>query len=157
MTKSIVLLLIVVTLFSCNSNVIYDEYIAIEKENWKKENVATFEVEVKDTINPHNLFINIRNKGEYPYSNLYLFVTINGPDGNYTKDTVNCILADDRGKWKGKGAGNLWDYQQPYLGNVKFAHKGKYTVSYEQAMRAEDGLKGISDIGLKIVRLNNGE
>jgi len=153
MTKLIASLFIVAVLLSCNSNVVYDEYINIEKENWKKENIATFEFDAVDTLTAHNFYINVRNKGEYPYNNLYLFVTINSPEGNFSRDTVNCILADDRGKWKGKGWGDLWDYQQPYLGNVKFAKKGKYIVSYEQAMRVEDGLKGISDIGLKIVKV----
>ncbi len=138
---------------SCSDNTVYDEYIAIDNANWKKENVATFEFEAKDTLTPHNIYINIRNKGDYAYSNLYLFVTINGPSGDFSKDTVNCVIADNRGKWKGKGIGDLWDYQQPYLGNVKFAKKGIYTVYLEQAMRVEDGLNGISDIGLKIEKI----
>ncbi|HLU85381.1 MAG TPA: hypothetical protein VKZ45_07895, partial [Vicingaceae bacterium] len=61
--------------------------------------------------------------------------------------------ADNRGKWKGNGIGDLWDYQQPYLGSVKFAQSGTYTVYMEQAMRVENSLYGIADIGLKIEKV----
>jgi gliding motility-associated lipoprotein GldH len=69
-------------------------------------------------------------------------------------DTVNCKLADNSGKWLGKGIGDLWDLQIPYIGGFKFAQKGKYTVSLEQAMRVENGLEGITDVGLRVEKAN---
>ncbi len=142
------------SLLSCDSNKVFEEYIEVENANWKKENVASFEIEIKDTITAHNLYINIRNTGNYAYSNLYLFVTMEGPNGSLLKDTVNCILADSRGKWLGKGIGDLWDLKIPYVGGFKFAQKGKYLVSLEQAMRVDDGLNGITDVGLRIEKTN---
>lgn len=136
--------------FSCDSNKVFEEYIEVKNTLWKKENRADFVFNVVDTTNPHNIYINVRNTGKYPYSNLYLFVTIKGPNGNFTVDTVNCQLTDKRGKWLGSGIGDLWDLKIPYIGNFKFAQQGKYIISYEQAMRVENGLEGISDIGLRI-------
>jgi len=137
---------------SCDTNKVFEEYIAVDNNIWKKEDRADFVFEVVDTTSPHNIYINIRNTGDYSFSNLYLFLTIKGPNGNYTIDTVNCQLADNRGKWLGSGVGDLWDLKIPYIGNFKFAQQGKYIVSYEQAMRVKNGLKGISDIGLRIER-----
>jgi len=77
-----------------------------------------------------------------------------GPDGGLLKDTVNCILADNRGKWKGTGVGDLWDLKIPYIGGFKFAQTGSYTVSFEQAMRVENGLNGITDVGLRVEKTN---
>ena len=146
---------VLISLFSCDPQKDYEKYQEIEGANWKKENIINFEFVAEDTILPHNLYINIRNTGNYPYSNIYLFVTMEGPNGNLLKDTVNCILADNRGKWLGKGVGDLWDLKMPYFGGFKFAHKGKYTISFEQAMRVEDGLKGITDVGLRIEKIKN--
>ncbi len=137
-------------LYSCDSNKVYEEYIEVEGALWKKENIANFKFLAEDTIAPHNLYINVRNTGDYAYSNLYLFVTLQGPDGNLLKDTVNCKLADKSGKWYGKGIGDLWDLQMPYIGGFKFAQKGEYTFSLEQAMRVENGLDGITDVGLRV-------
>jgi len=44
----------------------------------------------------------------------------------------------------------LWDLRIPYIGGFKFAQKGKYIISYEQAMRVENGLKGITDVGVRV-------
>jgi gliding motility-associated lipoprotein GldH len=137
-------------IFSCDSNKVYEEYIEIDKGIWEKENIISFEFDANDTTTLHNTYINIRNTGNYPYSNVYLFVKMEGPNGNLLKDTVNCILADNRGKWLGSGIGDLWDLKIPYFGGFKFAQKGKYIISYEQAMRVEDGLKGITDVGIRI-------
>jgi gliding motility-associated lipoprotein GldH len=154
-SKSMFLLLVSLFLFSCDSNKMYEQYIEVENGVWKKENLAKFTVEVVDTINAHNLYINVRNKGNYQFSNLYLFVTIQGPDGGSSTDTVNCVLADKRGKWLGKGIGDLWDLRLPYIGGFKFAQSGKYIFTYEQAMRVENGVEGITDLGLRIERKDN--
>lgn len=148
----ITIVLIALLLLSCDSNKVFDQYIEVENSTWKKENVAKFTVNITDTTNAHNLYINIRNKGSYAFSNLYLFVKIEGPDGNFSLDTVNCTLADKGGKWLGKGIGDLWDVKVPYIGGFKFAKSGDYQFSFEQAMRVENGLEGITDVGLRIER-----
>ncbi|MGB0887237.1 MAG: gliding motility lipoprotein GldH [Vicingaceae bacterium] len=148
--KIVGVLLLMIGLVSCDSNKVFEEYIEVENANWKKENIASFEFAAKDTTVAHNLYINVRNTGSYAYSNLYLFVTMQGPNGGLLKDTVNCILADNRGKWLGNGVGDLWDLRIPYVGGFKFAQTGNYTVTLEQAMRVEEGLDGITDIGLRV-------
>jgi gliding motility-associated lipoprotein GldH len=151
-TKVATLFVITFTMISCDSNKVFDQYIEVENATWKRENIAKFSVDIKDTTNAHNLYINVRNKGNYPYSNLYMFVKIEGPDGNFSIDTVNCILADKSGKWLGNGIGDLWDVKVPYIGGFKFAKSGEYQFSFEQAMRVENGLEGITDMGLRIER-----
>lgn len=148
--KFVILLLLVLCCISCDSNKVFDEYMEIEQGNWANDQVATFQFEAQDTVTAHNLYINVRNKGNYKYSNLYLFVTLKGPNGNELRDTVNCILADNHGKWLGSGIGDLWDLRVPYIGGFKFAQKGTYVVSLEQAMRVEEGLEGITDVGLRV-------
>lgn len=143
-----------IAFFSCDNSKVYEEYIEVENSVWLKENTATFNFTATDTILRHNLYINVRNTGDYPYSNLYLFLSMKGPNGNVLRDTVNCILADNRGKWLGKGIGDLWDLQIPYIKDFKFAQKGEYSMSFEQAMRVEKGLKGITDIGLRVEKAN---
>lgn len=142
-----------IILLSCDDNKVFEDYIEVESADWKKENIANFSFLISDTISAHNLYLNIRNTGDYPYQNLYMFVKIKGPDGNFNVDTVNCKLADVRGKWLGKGVGDLWDLQIPYIGGFKFVQTGEYNVSFEQAMRVEDGLKGITDIGLRVEKV----
>lgn len=139
------------TLFtSCDSKRVFEENKEIPDGIWAKNYKAGFSVDIKDTINPHNIFVNIRNAGEYPYRNIYLFITTNSK-GIVAKDTFECILADEKGKWMGSGLGDIWDNQIAYKKNVRFPHAGKYNFEIEQAMRT-DNLPFVIDVGLRIER-----
>lgn len=138
-----------ILLISCDPNRVFEKNIRIPDGIWNRNNPVRFEVVVEDTITPHNLYINVRNTGMYPVSNLYLFVTTIAPSGHTIKDTVQVILADERGKWLGKGLGDIWDNQKLYKEQVRFAQKGEYIFEYEQAMRLEK-LPFILDVGLRV-------
>jgi gliding motility-associated lipoprotein GldH len=96
----------------------------------------------------------VRNTGEYEYSNLYLFVTTHSPSGLALRDTIEVVLADDRGKWLGKGAASVFTLYIPYRQNIRFPLRGIYQFDIEQAMWIED-LKHISDIGLRIEKVRS--
>jgi gliding motility-associated lipoprotein GldH len=134
---------------SCDPNRVFEKNIRIPDGIWDRNNQVRFEVIIEDTITPHNLYVNIRNTGMYPLSNLYLFITTTAPSGHTIKDTVQVILADEKGKWLGKGLGDIWDHQRLYKEQVRFAQKGKYIFEYEQAMRLEK-LPFILDVGLRV-------
>lgn len=142
-----------IILFSCDSSRVFEEYVTVKGEHWDRDQIAVFEVPIYDTIHPMNLYINIRNTGNYPYSNLYLFVKITAPNQSLAIDTVECILADKKGKWLGKGIGDLFEIKHLYKKGVKFAQKGNYLFSIEQAMRDEK-LCCINDIGVRIEKAN---
>jgi gliding motility-associated lipoprotein GldH len=95
------------------------------------------------------LFVNIRNLGTYPYSNIYLFLTIGAPDGKLLTDTVEFTLADPSGRWTGSGIGGLHDNQILYKSSVYFPRKGIYTFRIKQGMR-DNVLPGIRDVGIRI-------
>jgi gliding motility-associated lipoprotein GldH len=139
----------VLVLVSCDPGRVYEKNIRIPDGIWNQNNPVSFEVIVEDTITPHNLYINVRNTGMYPLSNLYLFITTIAPSGHTIKDTVQIILADEKGKWLGDGLGDIWDIQRLYKEQVRFAQKGKYIFEYEQAMRLEK-LPFILDVGLRV-------
>ena len=145
-----ILLLFVIS--SCDPNQVYEKNKEIEDYSWHKDSVITFNVDVQDTINPHNIYINVRNTSQYKMQNLFLFITTTSPNGSMLKDTFECYLADDRGKWTGSGWGDMYDNQFLYKQNVRFPVSGVYTFKYVQAMRI-DKLKYISDIGLRIEKV----
>jgi gliding motility-associated lipoprotein GldH len=136
-------------LTSCDRSRVYEKNIRIPDGIWYSDNHVQFEVTVEDTISPHNLYINVRSTNLYPFSNLYLFITTTAPSGDFVEDTVNVILTDEKGKRKGSGLGDIWDLQQSYKKNVRFAQRGIYSFDYQQAMRT-DKLPFILDVGLRV-------
>ena len=140
-------------LLSCNKNVVYTQYNEFEKQEWFAKNNVVFEVPIEDNQNFHNIYLKIRHADSYPYSNLFLFVTTSYPDGKSLTDTMEVILANNKGEWMGNGAGEVYDYKIPIKKNVKFPQTGKYTFSFQQAMRT-DPLPLIMDIGFEIEKSN---
>lgn len=144
------------TLASCDSNKVYEEYVKIESDQikggeyiWDYTKPVSFEFEVNDTAALHNVYVNVRHANLYQYRNLWLFIDSWSPSGVKSVDTLECTLADDKGKWLGSGLGDIWDTQILWKRNVRFATPGKYHVEYKQGMRV-DNLPGIMDMGLRV-------
>jgi len=144
------ILFCIVLFYSCSDNALYEENKHIPSNNWDRKNILQFNVHITDTLNPYKIFINIRNNGLYARRNLYIFITVISPKGDELRDTVNCILADEKGKWYGKSnLGDLYFNKFLYKSNVIFPYSGTYTFKLEQAMRTEK-LEHIEDVGIRI-------
>jgi len=142
-----------VLLFSCDSNRVYEQYENIPDFEWDQANIFRFEVEVTDTIHAHNIFVNLRNSGDYAYSNLWLFVKTISPDNEITDEKIEIKLADETGEWYGSGFGNIFDLQVPFQQKVVFPKSGKYMFEITQGMY-DLKLKGIVNIGIRIEKEN---
>ena len=134
---------------SCDSNRIVDQNISVNDEKWSKEEIQEFAFEITDTTQLYSVFINVRNTNRYKYSNLYLFVEMISPSEKFFMETREFILADNTGKWTGKGIGNVWQNQLSLLENVKLLEQGEYRIKLKQGMR-DDTLEAISDVGIRV-------
>ncbi len=154
-TKRIMLLTSIVLplallLNGCDPGRVFDENREIPDHTWKMKEPVRFKVLVKDTVSSHTVYVNIRNYSDYPYSNIYLFIHVVSPTGAELTDTVNFLLADKRGKWLGRGIGDLYFLRLPYKQHIRFPYRGVYLFDIEQGMRT--ALKGIRDVGLRVER-----
>lgn len=116
---------------------------------WKLMDVPAFKVPITDTINSNNVIFTIRSGSSFPFRNIYLFVSTTSPDGKKITDTLQYNLADQKGKWYGKGFGDVHELKLPYKSNVSFPLKGIYEFKIQHGMRIEN-LKGVYDFGLRI-------
>lgn len=145
----LILVFMIGGLVSCDRNRIFEENTEINNQVWDLNHPVEFIPIISDSLGVCNVFLNIRNTDEYPYSNLFLFVTTTSPTGYWIKDTIEIIMADKRGKWTGSGIGGVFYNQKLFKANVRFPYPGRYSFKLEQGMRV-DGLKGIRDVGLRI-------
>jgi gliding motility-associated lipoprotein GldH len=152
--QTLILFLLLIIVSACQKKRdFYFQYKGIEEATWNQAASFDFAVAVTDTFSYYDIFLEVRNNDSYPFRNLWLFVNLKTPEGNTRNDTVNCELADVYGKWHGKG-NNLYTLSFPFEQNVRFHIPGTYLYSIRQGMR-EDYLKGISDIGLRVVKQRN--
>lgn len=136
-------------LASCGGGVVYSKYKNFEENEWAAKDKAVFDVDITDTQNLNDINIMVRHADSYPYSNLFLFVTTKYPDGKVLTDTMELVLANNKGEWHGSGAGDIFDFKVPVKKNVKFPLAGKYQFTFEQAMRV-DPLPLVMDFGFEI-------
>jgi gliding motility-associated lipoprotein GldH len=136
-------------LASCDSKRFFEENKSPGTSVWMNTNSPSFLVTITDTMARYDMYINNRNDGVYPYSNLYLFIHTIIPGGKTTSDTVECQLADLDGKWRGTGQGNLRFNRFLFQRGIAFPRKGTYRFELEQAMRVKE-LRGIRDVGIRI-------
>ncbi len=136
-------------LLSCNSNVVYTNSQVMAEDTWKLMDIPAFKVPITDTLNSNNVIFTIRSGSSFPFRNIYLFVTTTSPDGKKITDTLQYNLADQKGKWYGKGFGDVHELNLPYKSNVSFPLKGIYEFKIQHGMRIEN-LKGVYDFGLRI-------
>lgn len=144
---------IIIVMSSCNQNTVFSKYITIPEEGWDKSNKLEFEVDIKDNTTLNSVFLTVRHADAYPFSNLYLFLKTKYPDGKYSVDTLECILANEKGEWIGDGAGDIFDNKIPIKKNMIFPQVGKYTFTFEQGMR-NNPLPLIMDFGMVIEKSN---
>ncbi|MEM5565571.1 gliding motility lipoprotein GldH [Psychroserpens sp. AS72] len=154
----ILCVLLVLSIVSCDSNRVFDEYKSVSGQ-WDKDNIVTFKVVPPDTTNAYNLYVNLRNTEDYKFSNLRLIVELNYPNGKTQKDTLEYKMANPDGTFLGTGftdikESKLWykGYNEPFV----FDEDGEYTINVQHAMRENgsingiDKLEGITDVGFRI-------
>ena len=154
--KNKILATILVSLFivACNNHDVYFQYNTVAINGWNKDTAYVFHVPISDTTATYNIYVNVRNRGEYPYQNLWLFMRKISPDKIQTKDSIECYLADQRGKWLGNGIGSIMEMPILYKQNVKFPQVGTYDYKIVQGMR-DSLLIGINDIGMRVEKASN--
>lgn len=143
---------------SCDSNAVFDEYKSVPNQ-WNKDSIISFNFKAPDTLSTYNLYVNLRNTDAYKFSNLFLLVELNYPNGKAVKDTLEYKMAAPNGELLGTGFSDvkenkLWfrGFKKPF----KFNEEGDYTVNIQHAMRNNgdvngvENLKGITDIGFRV-------
>jgi gliding motility-associated lipoprotein GldH len=147
---SILVLALVSCFFgACATAPIFEENKEIAEYKWDYKAPITFDINIADTNKYCNIYINLRINGDYKYSNMFMWVYETLPDKTVNKERVEFILADDRGKWLGKGFGDIHNYQLQYKPRIKFKQTGIYTYSLEQNMR-DDILENVVSAGVRV-------
>lgn len=159
LTRSFLVFFIACAIVSCDKSQIFDTYYTFDN-GWKNNKIVTFKFNQKASKEPKNLFINTRVNNDYEFSNLFLIVKLEEPDGLIKIDTLEYLMAHPDGNLQGNllgtGFSNIKESKLWYKENKQFSKNGQYKVSIQQAVRksgkvkGEALLKGITEIGFRI-------
>ncbi|MBO7428805.1 MAG: gliding motility lipoprotein GldH [Paludibacteraceae bacterium] len=139
------------SLSSCKDDAFYQASRMIPNEGWCKGDVVSFDFDMVDTASTYNVLVDIRNNNDYPFQNFWLFIHTVMPDSTEFSDTLNCVLADNYGKWIGKASGSMYHVPVAFRLDTKFPQTGRYHFDLIQGMRM-DVLPGITEIGVRVLK-----
>lgn len=145
---SCLLLLFLAT--ACDRSVVYDEERRVDDQGWNAADSLVFNYEAEDTSNTYLCCFDIRNRDDYPYSNIYFNIKTIYPDGAVAVDTnLQFILAEKDGRWLGRESGHYIDGRYPFC-YFKFPQKGAYQFVISHAMR-DTLLTGVKNVSFVIL------
>ncbi len=159
MNRILLVCALLIALFTgCSEPPVFQADVTVAEGSWDRAFKPEFSFNITDTVSKHDVYIDVRHTGDYPFSDLFLFVDLVGPGGRAARDTVECLLADPSGQWYGKGTGFIFAKRTIaahvlYKLNNRFPASGRYTITLEQAMRSEK-LDGVLDVGVSVERSN---
>lgn len=151
---NIICAVVLLNLSSCDRNTIYSHHQTLPANGWPSEEWVTYDVAISDTTALYDTFFYVRHHTNYPYQNLWLFVKKTEPNGTIVNDTLEFYLADQRGQWLGSGVSSLREMPLIYKTDQTYPDSGTYHIAIQHGMR-EELLKGIQDLGVKVVKKEN--
>lgn len=133
---------------SCTGGHTYNDCHNVDESGWNKDSIVTFTPAITDTITKFDILVTVRHTSSYQYQNFWMFVNVTSPEGLVAKDTIECYLADNRGRFLGSG---ISVYEMPVLisQNIRLEKSGEYKFEVIQGMRDEN-LTGVRNICLTI-------
>ncbi len=150
--RLLVALVASVILISCDDDRLYEKNVTFNDRIWKQADKAEFEFTIDDNSTPYNLYFNVRNSVDYPYSRIFVNYKLQDSLGLVLeRQLLNSTLFDVKtGEPYGtSGLGDIYDHQILVKKNHIFPNKGEYKISFEQFMR-KDTLDGILAVGLRV-------
>ncbi len=149
--RILVFLSIIMLLNSCDDCRVYEKNYDFTGRHWLANEKPSFEFTVAQDQSC-NLYCNLRNSVDYPYSRIFITYTLKDQAGlQLKKEMIHTFLFDEKtGKPIGSsGLGDIYDQQILLLQGFTFKQPGTYTLQFDQFMRT-DTLQGVLAVGLRV-------
>ena len=147
-----VALIIAFMMQSCGVNTVYEQKVDFTSDSWNEDSIKTFSFEIAED-GDYDLFYLVKNKTDYPFSNLYIKYNLNNENSTVSNNLQEITLFDKKtGKPYGKGFGNVYESKFYSIRKINLK-KGIYTLNTQQYMRTKE-LKGIMAFGISVEKSN---
>ena len=137
------------SLTACDQNRVFEEYKSVKGGSWKYDDSIQFKINIEDTAQRYNLFVDVRHNFYFDWRNLWVKVITEYPNHKTELASVNLSLSASDGVWYGKCSGDICEMRVGIQENAIFPQKGTYTFTIIQDMR-QNPLDKIIDIGMRV-------
>lgn len=147
--------LLFLLLQGCDKQVYFTDERDVDETGWNMADAAVFDVDVDDTLQVFDFFIDVRNSVHFQKANVFFFINTTFPDGSVAYDTLECPLADVEGHWYGRRTGRYVDSRFVFRRHVIFPRTGNYHFEVAHGMR-DTCVVGLKSVGLRIEKFGPG-
>ncbi|MBQ0161335.1 MAG: gliding motility lipoprotein GldH [Bacteroidales bacterium] len=133
----------------CNRKVFYTHEYDVDEKGWNMNDRLQYFVDVEDTAQLLDFYVDVRNSINYPHANTFLFINTTFPDGSVAYDTLECPLADVEGHWYGKRTGRYVDGRYVFRRHVYMPQSGRYVFEIAHGLRDTNAV-GLKSVGLHV-------
>lgn len=129
----------------------FSMYRDIDESGWRYGDTLKYTFIPRDSIVTGDISLSLRHTNDYIYSNIFLEVTI--ADSTSTRcDTLAITLADDFGRWQGRGIGTDFQVTDTIASGITFCRP--VSIGVRHVMR-DEVLSDIEQIGISFVETNH--
>lgn len=124
----------------------------IPQNAWNYNYKPSFTFDITDTNARYQPYFIIRHTQGYPYNNIWMWIYVKTPGDSIAKKArINITLAEQSGKWLGRGMGEIYEQRMKVsLGDsINFRRPGTYKISLEQNMRVNP-LPDVLNVGFRL-------
>ncbi|MDE6756063.1 MAG: gliding motility lipoprotein GldH [Muribaculaceae bacterium] len=125
----------------------YSCYHDIDPDGWRYGDTLRYNLDPRDSLITGDIVLSLRHTNDYIYSNIFLEVIVADSLGSRC-DTLAVTLADDFGRWYGRGIGT--DYQVSDTVARRITLRRPVTIGVRHIMR-DEVLTDIEQIGISFV------
>jgi gliding motility-associated lipoprotein GldH len=140
---------------ACDKNVYYTVQQDVDETGWDMNDRLEFDVDVDDTLQLFDFYVDVRNSVHFPKANVFFFINTTFHDGSVAYDTLECPLADVEGHWYGRRTGRYVDSRFVFRRHVIFPRTGNYNFEVAHGMR-DTCVVGLKSVGLRIEKFGPG-
>ena len=140
---------------ACDKNVYYTVQQDVDETGWDMNDRLEFDVDVDDTLQLFDFYVDVRNSVHFPKANVFFFINTTFPDGSVAYDTLECPLADVEGHWYVRRTGRYVDSRFVFRRHVIFPRTGNYHFEVAHGMR-DTCVVGLKSVGLRIEKFGPG-
>lgn len=144
--------IIAISLLSCDDERVYERNIDFNSRYWLIGEKPELEFDINDTLQPYNLYANVRNSLDYPFARIFLTFYLQDSTGVLMqKGLVSGFLFDEKTgePFGNSGLGDIYHHRILLKENFTFPYSGKYRMAFEHFMRT-DTLQGVLAVGLRV-------
>ncbi|MFT5778911.1 MAG: gliding motility-associated lipoprotein GldH [Crocinitomicaceae bacterium] len=135
-------------LFSCGEQPFYEKVYSFDGREWPQDVKPSYEVDFQKIDVEYDFTLSLRTSIDYQYSNLWVFMKTETPDGTTAREPFQIKITNDDGSWIGENSGSIVTTQL-YFRRRQMPIKGIYKFTLEQGI-TESKIDEVIDLSFRV-------